>query len=80
MSRRPLSGTGLTCAGVHACLLGHVVVLVPSAAAVDEAFTASCLAVVVPVLKRRPTRPHLRLRPTTLWVGKQQLSHERLAG
>lgn len=71
--------TGLTCAGVHARLLGHVVVLVSSAASEDEAFAASCLAVKVPVWKRRATRTNLRLRPTLLWVGKQQLSREHVS-
>lgn len=49
MEAGPPTGTGLTCARVHARLLGPVVVLVPSAAAVDETFTPSGLAVVVPV-------------------------------
>lgn len=66
----------LTCAGVHAALLGDVVVLISSAASVGESFTAPHLAVVVPVVKHRPTRTDVRLCPTKLWVSKKHTVYQ----
>lgn len=62
------TGMLLTCAGIHAALLGDIVVFISSAASVGESFTAPRLAVIVPVWKHCPTRTNVRLCPTKLWV------------